>query len=740
MKKITCLTAVLALLTSQTGCVGTPATQEDFPYATPEIKQQLISRIWGVEGPVEEDFLETQSCIPVAKALWQYGAAVLGETIEQQLFWFYLFSWRAHFSDTLAEFDFETSSTDFRLAMEQFAYIGMRLSPFLNEHPEQVGKILDEVVRYEKAHPYDLKKAVENQLKKIDAMSREEFEKKTGESFESDEEFAEAKQELWDELDEIAEGFPELREKFLANYQKKAEQLKKGLSEQEIRQQNKEEQGVAEYAIHFLAPKLYPTQMLFGEFTLTPDEEGPAYNYQIIFQKNGSPQDLGIRLENEKPLPYLVAAAWYSIVENKVYILEGSLPRKILVEKILHSDGKWDALLLTLLPHGKVELYVFSQISNEKEFISQFQAKTWDVSFQRFLQLATKPGMAMIPAQDWQEYQQKSLEQFPDAAQNLAQNGLPPTDANTDYWEEPANHAAKESPQPENLNTPNAAGNTPLLEAVSKNQPQTVEELIKAGADVHYRNPEGETALLVAINLNLVPQVRALLAAGADANDTNPNTGETALITASIIGNEEIVKLLLEAGADVNAKRKINGRKVEENALTLAKTHEHAGVVELLKKAGAQELASRPAPIPPITSETEDVNQADAAGFTPLFMALMAGDLNRMQELIVQGANVNAKVAGVGTPVLFACSTGNVEAVKILANAHANLNEVNDAGMTALMVACSMGNAELAQVLISAGADVNIKQPELGLSALKIAKQAGNEPLVHLLEQAGAQE
>ena len=46
-------------------------------------------------------------------------------------------------------------------------------------------------------------------------------------------------------------------------------------------------------------------------------------------------------------------------------------------------------------------------------------------------------------------------------------------------------------------------------------------------------------------------------------------------------GNEELVKMLLSFGADVNTKRKINGQKPQENALTIAQDNQHNTIVKL---------------------------------------------------------------------------------------------------------------------------------------------------------------
>jgi ankyrin repeat protein len=64
----------------------------------------------------------------------------------------------------------------------------------------------------------------------------------------------------------------------------------------------------------------------------------------------------------------------------------------------------------------------------------------------------------------------------------------------------------------------------------------------------------------------------------------NEINGETALMRASYVGFLDTVKVLLAHGADVNIQD-FSG----ETALTMAGYGDHAGIVELLKKAGSPE-------------------------------------------------------------------------------------------------------------------------------------------------------
>lgn len=70
-----------------------------------------------------------------------------------------------------------------------------------------------------------------------------------------------------------------------------------------------------------------------------------------------------------------------------------------------------------------------------------------------------------------------------------------------------------------------------------------VQSLLKAGADVDYRNELGKTPLMYAAETGIARNVRILLGAGAKA-DIRSNNGDTALTLAQLYRRSEIVPLL----------------------------------------------------------------------------------------------------------------------------------------------------------------------------------------------------
>jgi len=132
------------------------------------------------------------------------------------------------------------------------------------------------------------------------------------------------------------------------------------------------------------------------------------------------------------------------------------------------------------------------------------------------------------------------------------------------------------------VNAVDPSGVTALMLAVILGNAETVQALLEAGADEDITIGGGPTAFMLAALVGNTEIVQIFLEAGTDVNHKN-NDGMTALMFASE-GQTETVRVLLDAGADVNAENNDSG-----TALMVAEDEGHTEIVELLKKAGAQE-------------------------------------------------------------------------------------------------------------------------------------------------------
>lgn len=95
---------------------------------------------------------------------------------------------------------------------------------------------------------------------------------------------------------------------------------------------------------------------------------------------------------------------------------------------------------------------------------------------------------------------------------------------------------------------------SPVASAARKGDVETIASLAKAGQSLDEPSGvNGWTPLMHAIHTNKLQSVEALLKAGADANRSCCR-GLTPLILASGNGQQEIVRLLLQRGADAMLK------------------------------------------------------------------------------------------------------------------------------------------------------------------------------------------
>ena len=94
---------------------------------------------------------------------------------------------------------------------------------------------------------------------------------------------------------------------------------------------------------------------------------------------------------------------------------------------------------------------------------------------------------------------------------------------------------------------------SPLYEAAFRGFEDIVQELLRYGADMSFKNSWGKTPLHDATHLGHLGVVLMLLDNGADVSTKN-NAGWTSLHGAAFSGHEAVVFMLLEHGADVSAR------------------------------------------------------------------------------------------------------------------------------------------------------------------------------------------
>jgi cytohesin len=132
----------------------------------------------------------------------------------------------------------------------------------------------------------------------------------------------------------------------------------------------------------------------------------------------------------------------------------------------------------------------------------------------------------------------------------------------------------------------------------------------------------------------------------------------------------------------------------------------------------------------------------DRTGLTPLHVAARDGDVNRVRELLEQGADANVAVrsgeprspAWGNTPLHYAAACGNVQIIKMLIDKGAKPPAANDRGETPLHRATQ--SADVVNALFAAGAKIDAAD-ERGQTALHWAALDGTPQVVTALLAAG---
>ena len=171
---------------------------------------------------------------------------------------------------------------------------------------------------------------------------------------------------------------------------------------------------------------------------------------------------------------------------------------------------------------------------------------------------------------------------------------------------------------------------------------------------------------------------------------------------AVIQGNWRTVHNAIKQGYDLNS--------ADRHDWTLVLWAAHAGqieVIELLANNGA------------------DLSKANSSYSSPLSIATRNGDLNTVQKLLDYGANVNPEPQdGPALPISVKYEYDDIFYLLIERGADVNLASID--GQTALMLATYMHRAEIVRCLLDQGARSDIEDKE-GRTAIDFAESRFRE-------------
>jgi uncharacterized protein len=301
---------------------------------------------------------------------------------------------------------------------------------------------------------------------------------------------------------------------------------------------------------------------------------------------------------------------------------------------------------------------------------------------------------------------------------------------------------------------PNVANDfrmTPLSQACVNGSAALVASFLNAGANPNTAIGTGETPLMTCAKSGNADAVRTLIAHDAAINAKEPVQNQTALMWAAAEHHPDVVKMLIDAKADLQAHTKRGF-----TALHFAAREGDQGSARLLLAAGlnvntpTQPDASKRSESPEETAGTSGAgfrrgyNKGPGnAGYTPLLVATVRGQVPLALFLLDQGADPNAGEAGY-TPLHWAVTTwesgtanpvygiedamsgipdrqAKLQLVRALLAHGANPNArmtvappsfasgyTDTVGATPIVLASAVDDVEMMRILLAAGADPKV--------------------------------
>lgn len=179
--------------------------------------------------------------------------------------------------------------------------------------------------------------------------------------------------------------------------------------------------------------------------------------------------------------------------------------------------------------------------------------------------------------------------------------------------------------------------------AVKRDDPASIQDLLRRGFDPNTIDPTGQTGLIIALRQESLKAAEALISwPKIDLNQLNPK-GESALMMAALKNQKDLADKLIKKGADVN--------KTGWTPLHYAATHGHLAIISLLLENSAYIDAESP------------------NGTTPLMMAAMYGTPAAVKLLLEEGADPQLKNQQGLTALQFAERANRPDAIEALTSA-----------------------------------------------------------------------
>jgi uncharacterized protein len=246
--------------------------------------------------------------------------------------------------------------------------------------------------------------------------------------------------------------------------------------------------------------------------------------------------------------------------------------------------------------------------------------------------------------------------------------------------------------QKTDINAIQPDGTTALHWAAHWNDLESVNLLLRAGANPKIANRYGATPLSQAASAGNAQMIEALLKAGADPKTLTTPDGETVLMTAARAGNADAVKILVDRGADVNARENYKG----QTALMWAAAERHPDVVKVLLAHGADwkvRSFDRETKLPKL-SAASSVTPFARGGFTAFLFTAREGDIESAKVMLDAGVDIDQTDVDGTNALVVSIMNKKYTFAKFLLDRGANPNLADDKGRAALYAAVDIRNED----------------------------------------------
>ena len=216
-------------------------------------------------------------------------------------------------------------------------------------------------------------------------------------------------------------------------------------------------------------------------------------------------------------------------------------------------------------------------------------------------------------------------------------------------------------------------------------------------------------------------RLRPVLAAGLllfgvteMASSQSPDRSR-AMLEAAARGDVDTLQRLLAAVGSLES-----ANAAGETPLLLAVKHNHLAAAIMLIEAGC------------------NINAQAANKDSPWLLAGALGRTEMLRHMIPKGPDFSLRNRFGGNALIPACERAHVETVKLLLTTKIDVNHVNDLGWTCLLEIVILGDGgprhlEVAKLVLAAGADPNIADKD-GVSPLAHARRKGQTQIARLIE------